>query len=80
MSGLIDAIFGGSDAPAAPTRQIQNTGQVVGEKAAGTLDEEADAKTSARKTARKGTTHFRIPLEASSTGAKVTGKGAGLKI
>lgn len=80
MSGLIDAIFGGDDAPQTPERIVQQTGQVVGEKAAGTLDEEADVKTSARKTARKGTSQFRIPLEATTTGAKVTSKGTGLKI
>lgn len=79
MGGLVDAIFGTSDSPQPPTRQVQDTGQMVGEKAAGALDEEALAKTSARKTARKGTTQFRIPLEATSTGAK-TGGGAGLKI
>lgn len=80
MGGLIDAIFGGSDAPQAPTRQVQNTGQMVGEKASGALEEEGIAKDTARKTARKGTTQFRIPLEATTTGAKVGSGGAGLKI
>lgn len=79
MGGLVDMIFGGSDQPEAPTRQVQDTGQMVGEKASGQLDEEALSKSTARKTARKGTTQFRIPLEASTTGAK-TGGGSGLKI
>lgn len=80
MGGLIDAIFGTDDAPQAPERVVQDTGAAVGEKAAGTLDEEAGAKTNARQTARKGTTQFRIPLEGASTGAKVSSKGSGLKI
>ena len=80
MGGLIDAIFGTDDAPEAPQRQVTATGQAVAEKAAGTLDEEVDTKMTARKTARKGTTKFRIPLEGASTGAKVSSKGAGLKI
>ena len=80
MSGLVDLIFGSDDAPEAPQQMVTNTGQAVAEKAAGTLDEEADAKTSARQTARKGTSQFRIPLEAAATGAKVSSKGSGLKI
>lgn len=80
MGGLIDAIFGGSDAPEQPERQVTDTGMAVAEKAAGTLDEEAGAKETARKTARRGTTQFRIPLESAATGAKVTSKGSGLKI
>jgi hypothetical protein len=80
MSGLVDFIFGGSDTPEAPKQQITTTGQMVGEKAAGTLDEEADAKKGARQVARKGTTQFRIPLAAGSTGAKVSSGTSGLKI
>lgn len=80
MGGLIDAIFGSDDTPQAPERVVQNTGQAVAEKSAGTLDEQADVKTNARQTARKGTTQFRIPLEGATTGAKVTSKGSGLKI
>lgn len=80
MSGLIDAIFGTDDAPTTPERLVTSTGASVATKAAGALDEEAISKTSARKTARKGTTQFRIPLEAASAGAKVSSKGSGLKI
>lgn len=80
MGGLVDALFGSDDAPITPERIVQNTGQVVEEKAGTTLDEEADTKKNARAVARKGTSQFRIPLEAASTGAKVSSNASGLKI
>jgi hypothetical protein len=80
MGGLIDAIFGGADVPKAPTRQIQKTGQIAQEKTAAAFDENKETKESARQVARRGTTQFRIPLEAGTTGTKTTSKGSGLKI
>lgn len=55
------------------------TGQQVAEKGGSTLDEEELAKKNARKTARKGTSQFRIPLASTASGIKASG-GSGLKI
>ena len=80
MGGLVDAIFGGDDEIVQPPKREVITGQVVGEKAVGGFEEEEESKLTARTTARKGTTQFRIPLAGGIAGAKLTGKGAGLKI
>ena len=80
MGGLVDAIFGGDDEIVQPPKQEVITGQTVAEKAVTGFEEEAGAKTSARTTARKGTTQFRIPLASGTAGAKLSSKGAGLKI
>lgn len=65
------------DMPSQPD-SIQ-TGQQVAQKAGGTFDENAESKANARKTARKGTSQFRIPLANTTTGVKAGG-GTGLKI
>lgn len=67
----------GPKAPKGPD-SIQ-TGQQVAQKSGGSFDENKDAKGNARKTARKGTSQFRIPLANTTTGAKAGG-GSGLKI
>ena len=79
MGGLVDAIFG-KDEVIQPPKQEIITGQTVGEKSVKGFEEEEGAKATARTTARKGTTQFRIPLAGGIAGAKLTGKGAGLKI
>ncbi len=80
MGGLVDAIFGKDDDIVQPPKREVITGQTVEEKAVGGFEEEEDTKSTARATARKGTTQFRIPLAGATAGAKLTGKGAGLKI
>lgn len=78
--GTSDMLLGGleADMPTAPEQKAMDTGNVVASKGAGSFDEEAGAKSNARKTARKGTSQFRIPL-VSKAGAK-TGGSSGLKI
>lgn len=80
--GMSDLLLGGLDAPDmpdAPKQSEQQTGNVVASKGAESFDEEAGAKGNARKTARKGTSQFRIPLANVNAGAKTTGS-SGLKI
>jgi hypothetical protein len=80
--GGSDLLLGGLEAkmPDAPTQpESIQTGQQVAQKAGGSFDEEADAKSKARQTARKGTSKFRIPLANTKAGASVGG-GTGLKI
>lgn len=79
--GASDALLGGleqqmPDMPSGP--DTVQTGQLVGSKDAKTFEEDK-AKKNARKTARKGTGKFRIPLANVTTGAKTQG-GSGLKI
>lgn len=80
--GASDALLGGLevDMPEAPKQpdSIQ-TGNQVAEKSGGSFDEEADSKSKARQTARKGTSKYRIPL-ANATAGAATGGGTGLKI
>lgn len=84
LGSLTGQLLGGLeiDLPTAPTGPDKiETGQQVAQKAVGSFDEEVDAKANARRTARKGTSQFRIPLAAtaSKTGAKTTAS-SGLKI
>lgn len=80
--GTSDMLLGGleQDMPTAPEQKDIQTGSVASTKGAGSFDEEKDAKGSARKTARKGTSQFRIPLANVKSGAKVSGGSSGLKI
>jgi len=75
MGGL----FGGGSKPKLPPRPIMQTGLEVETKSVEDFDEEADAKKQARRTARKGTSQFRIPLADVIVGAKAT-ESVGLKI
>jgi len=80
--GASDALLGGleADMPSTPSGpDTVQTGALVKEGSGKGLDEEKDAKANARKTARKGTSKFRIPLANTTTGTK-TGGGTGLKI
>lgn len=81
FKGITQLITG---APSIDMPQIKqpdkiHTGTQVAEKAGGSFDEEAESKSKARQTARKGTSKFRIPLANIKAGASVGG-GTGLKI
>lgn len=57
------------------------TGNVVETKGTETLKENTESpQTTARKTARKGTSKYRIPLEATATGTQASSKASGLKL
>lgn len=82
--GITDGLLGlAVDAPTMPKApqgpDSMQTGQLVKEGSGATLDEEAEAKKNARRTARKGTSKFRIPLASTATGTTASG-GSGLKI
>lgn len=74
------------DAPSMPTApkgpKSMSTGLTVAEKGGKTLgDEEEDTLAKARKTARKGTTAYRIPLETTASGlGGTTSNSTGLGI
>ena len=71
--GIAGSILDKPSMPDAPDLVEQQTGQVVESKAGKGLEDEEESKTTARRTARKGTAQFRIPLAASTTGVKTAG-------